>query len=502
MRDAETRAPWLAEPRHGFAVVTGVMALWIAGFALFYPDAITLGDEAGFLRQALAYAQGESEWLSVHPITGQPSVLHPTHRPPGTALLLAPLVRGFGWRGSFVVPALCLLATVAFTTLWIRGAGGSPLYALAIPLFPAGLVLGRLPTSDVPAAALAAAALLAFWRGGVAGSLVAGALAGASPLLRETLPLLFAPLFLGALLRRERRSAALLIGGLLGLGVWLGANQWAHGSPLHVRSGLGYDFSLANLASNAPFYALVVLVVVPGGMIFCLAYRGPRRPELLASVLGFVGLHAAYGYTGIESGPLARLVLGTRFMLPLLPILAFQAAEAAPRLHRALLRALGPRAAPIERSLSALLLAAIAAIGLGCFAVHPLFWRWQRSHAEIARLLYANTEQSAPLLTPVGLMYRYVNGVYGRRAVYNLDSTPPAQVGGIVRRYGTLYLALLDRTDSDHWRSRTAAAEEYLVALQPLSPRLRIDRTLPGGERLRIWRLTRRAAFPTQPPRD
>lgn len=486
----------LTEPRHAAALTGGVVALWLLGFALFYPDAFTLGDEAAFVRQAVAYANGSSEMIYAHPLTGGRTVQHPTERPPATALLLAPFVRAFGWQGSFVLPALALLAAVGLTALWIRAERRSPLFALAIPLFPAAAVLGRTPTSDVLGASWAAAGLFLFWRGGGVSSLGAGVLAGAAPLLRETLPLLFAPLFLGALLRRERRSAMLALGGALGVAIWLLANAWAHGDALHVRRGLGYDFSGANLVRNLPFYAFTVLVLAPGGLALSLAYRGPCRAELCATVIGFLLFHASYGYTGTESGRLGRLVLGTRFVIPLLPILAFQAAESAPRLWRAIGARLGERARALERMLPAAVLASLAALALALFAVHPLFWSFQRSHAQIARLLYQHTERGAPLLAPIAFLYKYLNGVYGERAVYDLEAVPIGRVPRILARHGTLYLVLLDRTDSEHWRRRTEVANEYVDRLRPLSPDLLVDHTAQNGERLRIWRLRHGRGFP------
>jgi hypothetical protein len=487
---------WLEQPARAAGLLGAVLGLWLMGFLSFYPDVFTLGDEAAFVRQGQAYARGSSEMIYDDPLTGRSQTQHPTSRPPGTALLLAPLLIAFGWRGSFVMPALALLCAVAMTALWIRCERRSVLFALALPLFAPALVFGRLPTSDVASAAWTAVGLLLFWRAGFFGWIGAGLLAGASPLLRETLPLLFAPLFLGALLRRERRTLGLVLGGMLGLAVWLAVNAWAHGDPLHVRPPQGYGFSLGNLARNGPFYTLTTLVLLPAGLVFSLAYRGPRRIELIATALSFLLLHAAYGYSGEESGRLARWVLGTRFVIPLVPILAFQAAESAPRLYAGLLRALGPRSAGLERLRRPLLLGAIGAFGLACFTVHPVFWWWQRSHAEIARLLYSKTEEHVPLLAPVGAFYKYVNGVYGTRAVYNLDEVPPWEIPRILRRHGSLYVALLDRSDSGHWRHRTALAHEYLVALEPLAPVLQEDYTAPNGERLRIWRLSRSRAFP------
>lgn len=210
-------------------VLIGV-GLYLAGFLLFYPDVPTVHDEANYLEPAVAFARGAGCLDTRDPFSGEPLCVKRSYYLPGTAALMAPFVALFGWRGAYLVPALCLALTVLVTARWLQQSGRSPLFALLVLGFPPGLVFGRVAMSDLPSAALVATGLWLFFRGARAGTpvpwLTSGLLAGASAALRETNALLFIPLYLGALLRRERGVWLLVAGGLAGLtlrslGCWL-----------------------------------------------------------------------------------------------------------------------------------------------------------------------------------------------------------------------------------------------------------------------------------------
>jgi hypothetical protein len=59
-------------------------------------------------------------------------------------------------------------------------------------------------------------------------------------------------------------------------------------------------------------YGLGLLILVPGGFFFALAYRGRRRPEVLLAFLGFVGVYLGQAYSTEGTAPLKRMVLTLR----------------------------------------------------------------------------------------------------------------------------------------------------------------------------------------------
>ena len=144
-----------------------------------------------------------------------------------------------GWRGAYVVPCLSLLAGVLLLGRWLQQEGRSPLFALLLLGYLPNLVMGRVAMSDVPSLFLVILGLWLFWRGSGRSWrwwLASGFVAGGSMLFRESNPIPFAPFFAGALLRRERNVWALVVGGIAGLALRVGANAYFLDQPLHYRS--------------------------------------------------------------------------------------------------------------------------------------------------------------------------------------------------------------------------------------------------------------------------
>ena len=224
----------LGDRRLGGRIVAAIAALYAIGFGIFYPNAITNRDESNYLRQALALSEARVLVAQTDPLTGEETVAPPSTLPIGTALLMAPFVAAGGWRAAYLAPLLELLLSLALIALWLREAGRSPLFALFALGFLPLAVLCRVPNSDVPSLLMTSLGLWLFWRGrdgSLSLWLGAGWVAGASLLFRETNPLVFAPLFAGAVLRRDPHAWALLVGGLAGVALRVAANSLIHGDP-------------------------------------------------------------------------------------------------------------------------------------------------------------------------------------------------------------------------------------------------------------------------------
>ena len=110
--------------------------------------------------------------------------------------------------------------------------------------------------------------------------------------------------------------------------------------------------SLVNVADGTvadpiPVGAFPQSLIVQGGRVFVLnGELGPdflpagpgtitvlnaANLEVVATVILFTGFHFAYGYSAEESGWAKRLILGPRYFIPLLPLLALCAADVWPR---------------------------------------------------------------------------------------------------------------------------------------------------------------------------
>src|SRR5437868_13326085 len=88
------------------AWVAVCVALYLTSFAVFYPGAITVSDEADYVQQAAVFAQGHVTVEHVNPLNGAADSRLPSRYAPGTSALMALPARVFGWRAVFIVPAI------------------------------------------------------------------------------------------------------------------------------------------------------------------------------------------------------------------------------------------------------------------------------------------------------------------------------------------------------------------------------------------------------------
>jgi hypothetical protein len=150
--------------------------------------------------------------------------------------------------------------------------------------------MSRVAMSDMPSAALVTAVLWLFWSGSGTGPIrwvVAGLIACASVLLRETNPLIFVSLVVGAALRGEKNRWYLSSAFAAGLAIRFVFFDLVFGDPFFVkRSRDGFDVTRIPVKVLHGFVAIEVLIL--GFVLVALTYRGVRRPEILISLVCFL----------------------------------------------------------------------------------------------------------------------------------------------------------------------------------------------------------------------
>ncbi len=462
------------------------LVLYVAGFLLFPPRAITVSDENSYVSQAIVFASGHRLATTREPLTGAERQEPAAWYPVGTSALQAPLVYFGGWRAAAWLSVIALVVTILLLARWLEEAGRPAAFSLLLLAYAPTLVLGRTAMSDLPSAAVVTLGLWLFWRGQEAGWLtwlLAGLVAGASLLFRDTNALLFAPLFAGATLRRDRAWPALLVGGLAGVAVRLASSAWMFGNALYVR--VTYGFSLPAFSQNVALYAFALLVLLPGGLVGVLAYCGRRRPEVLATVVLTLVFFLFYDYSALESGILKRLVLGARYFIPLGSLVVFACAESFPRMLRLPWEWLKREGwLPFVRWSATALVAGVA------FAVHPVMARWAGSQASIADAIYSSTAPSSVLVTHPAGTYKFISLAYGTRSIASRYELPPSAVPRIRAANADTYLVLLDRTDSAFFRAEITDNARYREQVEKAC-RLTLvhDCWHDAEDRLRIWRV-------------
>lgn len=478
-------------------IVWGVVLVFVLGFLCFYPKGLTNFDEVSYVRQAVSLASRHATVDAVDPFTGQHQALHPSDYPAGTSMLMVPFVWLAGWRGTFLLGLLAISACTLFTARWIADSGGSPLYALAVLGYLPAMVMSRTSMSDLPSACLVAAGLWLFWADDQSAPwrrLASGFLAGASICLREPTPILFAFFFAGALLRRERHVLALIFGGLAGVACRPLCAALVYGHPFYVKQhdyAITGEFAIPNLI----MYLTALVVLVPGGLISVCLYRGKRWVELILTVVAYVVIFVGWNYNGAPSGGVKQWILSLRFLIPLLPIVAFAMAHTFPRWYKALSQSLRSESIlTLQRVCRGAVAVWVAGIVLAGLLVN---WRselWSKEHADVVESLYANTDPAVPIMADEPATVKFLNELYGKRMLVDLDlgntanDIRRAQLLGLLERNKTVQIVLFERDDSPYWLEKMNKDDAFIDAIsQQLRPALKLQKRFPGLGVLQIW---------------
>ena len=482
---------WIDPTRQKF-ILLALVAVHALAFLSFYPEIITVSDEMSYVLQTRLLAEGTNEEIVFDPFTGK--YVHTGRKtlyPLGTALFALPFFKAGGWQFVFWMPFLALLAALWATANWLKEEGRGPLFAAVLLAYPHTIVYSRLCMSEMPSLLLVSAGLLCFWRGLDRNRMIywsaAGFVAGLSILVREGNALLFAPFFLGALLRRDAKWWILLLSGIAGVGARLVAHALYLDDALYTRSPLA--FGLDYIAANIGFYTVVLTLLVPGGLFLGLLYRGRRRPEIIGAIATFFVFHLLYSFSGEQSGVLKSLVIGPRFFIALLPLLAFAMAESGPRLWAAAKSKWAAGSGRLDSLGRRILWAWLGAVTLGVFAVHVGHHSWAAGRVEIRDAIYAHTPDGAIVVNDMRASGKFFDAIYGNRISLSRHWIDLKKAATLIRRNGSLFIVQLDRNESPFWQQVTRENDDYLASYRP-PPHLVLDRRFSDTERLRIWEVT------------
>jgi 4-amino-4-deoxy-L-arabinose transferase-like glycosyltransferase len=473
------------------ALVLGGFALYAAALVVYWPNVLLVSDESSYVRQARAFASGSITVAVKDPWTGQDERIQPSPYPPGTSALQAVFVRLGGWRAAVLASLISLLAVQLILMRWLSQQGYSQYWTILLLAYPPLICQARVAMSDVPSAAIVTLSLWLFWLGQRRNwkySFVSGLFAGLSLLFRETNALAFTFFYLGAFVRRETRVVALTAGALLGICVRLLAQKILFGSFLFTRS-IRYGWSLDHIQKNAPVYLVALLLMVPAGLIAVMAYKGPRRPELIATVFAELLFFMAYEYAADESSTLKRLVLAPRYFIPILPLIILAIADSAPRLWETIRRRLLNAAGLVRQSFPpGIALAAAFLVYAEVIAAHWYISSWAARQRAMVDTIYANTPNGGTIVHDEIATSKFINELYGPRTALDFRGVQPKDMSRLLQVNGTLQLALLYRSDSPFWQAASLDKDRFVATTNRLCKLDAIvDQSFSNSDRLRIW---------------
>jgi hypothetical protein len=462
--------------------VYAVLALYTLGLTLFWPKVFMVVDEERYVSQALAFSQGGAAIEGAQLLRMAPAKPVISDYPPGTSLLQTPFVRMVGWRGAAVVSLLSLIAATLLTARWLTNSGLNSAFSLYVPGFLGSLLFGRFAMSDLPSTALVALFCMALWRadGSRAMSVLAGFACGAVLLFREPPLLIMAPLLIGAALRRKIAITAAAAGFAGGLALRMASAAALFGTPWYTRDP-GAGFSLGSLSHTVPLYAVMLLVLIPGAGLLPFLYRGSRRAEFAVAFAAYIGLFLCFDFDGVRTNGLVKGFLHTsRYLCPLLPLVAFMAASTWP----ALIERLDAR-----RRMA--LLPGLLGIAAACaaFAIHPVINRAEQSALTIVRGITTHVRPDQPVITNTNATLKYLSPAYGARQLIPRYGLPPDSVTVFATQLGRLSLAFLDRFDSELFTQEAADNDRFIAAIAGRCALRKIHDTTARVGSLRIFEL-------------
>lgn len=438
----------------GSLFLVSVFALLAFGFC--YPTHFLIVDELAYFDQARAFSTGQTSSVDY---------------PPGTALLAAFFIWLGGTKAVFWSSFFCWLLGTWALALALHQNRRPVGWALYPWLFIPALVFTRTLMSDMPSFALAAffgllcTALspkrsVLFW---------AGVVGGLGLMFRETNLLWVLPFALGIFFRKKLGWPWFGFGLLLGALPRLIAGWVLHQNPVFFRNP-GISFSWSAMPGNLTFYALILLIILPGGLWFLWKSKNPYRIEIGTCAGLFLLIYGCYDYDALAKSGYKGILLQARFMMPLLPFLALSAAWAPLKFPRKLV--------------------------VVCWVAAGLLF----AGIQIAGRLYNAKQQkftTALLKNPAGFQVsfspdesrKYLNTLHGSSTI--LDGR--ALSGRVLQSRDIWYVHLISRSESvDRVDKAKTALSDFYSRFAGWNIDLIDQVVLTDGTRLYVWRVQKR----------
>ena len=289
----------------------------ITSFLAFYPSQFTIKDEVSYFNEVLM-------------ITGDFDAPNDNIRakyPLGTAMLATPFYLLFGNAGVFLLSFTCVLLSWVILYLCLEKYKVNTIFSYFIFLYPASLTLSRSLMSDMPALLLSSIFLL-YWlnKKYKHRELVLGFIAGISALFREPMIILFSPFLLFIFIQGNIKSKLFLSSSVLfGLSFRFYSSHYFWNDWLYAKgiNGSELSWSFDQFGFNLMLYSLFLLAFIPLKVRRNFSeVKGAVLTYRLAMAL-YILFFCFYEYNGRSAGLLKSIILGGRFMIPVLPFFIF-----------------------------------------------------------------------------------------------------------------------------------------------------------------------------------
>lgn len=449
-------------------VVLGLVLVQGLLMVVWRPAGIAIVDEVAYLEQARGLVGAGLVQDRLNAYTGETDRILVSRRPIGTAALLVPLVACGGWKAGQWSGLIWFAVTVWALAWWLGMEGRSVVWAAGLFWFVPAVALMRTSMSDPPSMAFVTMGVMLFWaglRGDRRWWLLAGLVWGLSALIREPNVLVAGSFLVGVLLRRDRGGWRVWVGFVLGLAVRFGVMWGIFGDFTRAQHGDG--FTLDGVLGRAVLYLLLLCLA---GFPWALLCRGDRRAELLGALGLVVLFHALYVYDGGVSGLARQVVLAGRFLLPVAPIVVFCASETVERWAAGRERLLRVAAAVVVAGAVTVSVVAQRAMGMA-----------QAAEGYRVTVLRQAVPAGAVVAMNTWVAARYAHSLYAGWQGLILDRSYSQRFERVLPREGVLYVAVLERRESEFWRDQTKEGYALLREMEE-GGRFRVERVVEDSD--------------------
>jgi len=386
--------------------------LWI----IFYPPIYAIHDEAGYMAQAYVMRKGtifgDVAGIPVVSSVKNSSGHLVTKYAPGTSFLLIPFTF-FGWRTIFLVPLILhLIGFIVFLNI-LKIYKVSPYFSLLYLLYPTSVLYSRTIMADIPSAVFFILACYFFLKG-KRFCFLAGLFLGILPLFRYSNIILSIPFFVYLIIDSFKSIKQsnfvyspffkLLLGFIPGLLILLFYNKIAFGGFLKTPVGVTGTFSLKFLPRNLFFYIISLSIIYPF-MVFTIFFLRKYRFVFITSAFLFLVFYSAYCYFTIAPGKnmLKTLIVGMRYLLPIIPIFILSYSDVFERMKR--------KIPVLANSFFWLIVIVFSILNLGMVYQHQGFLKEQEKYKNT---IYENTDETSLILTNYEGM-EYFQSAWGKQ---------------------------------------------------------------------------------------
>lgn len=388
-----------------------------AAFLFWYPPIWTYMDEniyiglANALRHGTIYA--DQAGIQIPFLAWNGAHLVPQY-PLGMPFLIAGVSFG-SWQAMFLINAVSILMGFLLFVRWLRAEGLHPWYAWLYLYYPTLVFYSRTVMADVLCMLTVFASC---WYFRQKRYLLAGLLAGISPHTKITGVLLLPALFAAGAARENRwvvfrKLLAGVFPGLTGLLLYNFATTGHFLISSYTLTGVGGALSFTYFRTNLALFAQSLFLLYPLMPLFL--FTGWKRFRLpLAFTTLFLLFHLRVPTSWITGNQWSdwpqRLVLQSRYLLPVIPFFLLMYVDGLDRLSK------GRAARWLPLALVPLLISA----GL----IHSKHQEYLRELRSFQKVLYETVPEQAALFVNYDTLH-LMNDIHGKRPWTLVSDTEP-----------------------------------------------------------------------------